>query len=189
MIKHLRPAFSLVVLMTLLTGIAYPLAITGAARFAMPEQANGSLITKSNVVIGSELIGQNFATDRYFWPRPSATSPDAYNAQSSGGSNLGPTAAKLRDAVAANIKRLKDTGIDGPLPADAVMASGSGLDPHISPEFAKLQIARVAKARNLPETKVAALVQEATVSPSFGFIGEPLVNVLTLNIALDDLKG
>lgn len=189
MINHLRPAFSVVVLMTLLTGIAYPLAITGVARLAMPAQANGSLITKGDVVVGSELIGQNFTTDRYFWPRPSATSPDAYNAQSSGGSNLGPTAAKLRDAVAANIKHLKDTGIDGPLPADAVMASGSGLDPHISPEFAKLQIARVAKARNLDETKVAALVQAATVSPSLGFIGEPLVNVLNLNIALDDLKG
>ncbi|HBF30150.1 potassium-transporting ATPase subunit KdpC [Rhizobium sp.] len=189
MIQHLRPAFSIVILMTLLTGIAYPLAITGVARYAMPAQAIGSLITKGDTVIGSELIGQNFATDRYFWPRPSATSPDPYNAQSSSGSNLGPTAAKLRDGVAANIKHLKDSGIDGPVPADAVMASGSGLDPDISPAFAKAQVARVAKARGLPETKVAALVQEVTTSPMLGFIGEPLVNVLKLNLALDELKG
>lgn len=189
MLNHLRPAFSLVILMTVLTGIGYPLAITGVAKFAMPAQANGSLITKGDTVIGSQLIGQNFTTERYFWPRPSATSPDAYNAQASGGSNLGPTAAKLRDAVAANIKHLRDSGIDGPLPADAVMASGSGLDPHISPAFAKAQIARVAKARGLPETSVAALVQSETVLPSLGFIGEPQVNVLKLNLALDALKG
>ncbi|MBB4953628.1 K+-transporting ATPase ATPase C chain [Agrobacterium vitis] len=189
MLHHLRPAFSLVVLMTLLTGIGYPLAMTGVAQTLMPAQANGSLIIREGTVIGSALIGQNFATDRYFWPRPSATSPDAYNAQASGGSNLGPTSAKLRDGVAANIKRLHDTGIEGPLPADAVMASGSGLDPDISPEFAKLQIARVAKARGLPQETVAALVDTITSTPLLGFIGEPAVNVLKLNLSLDALKG
>jgi potassium-transporting ATPase KdpC subunit len=189
MLHHLRPAFSLVVLMTLLTGIGYPLAITGVAQIAMPAPANGSLIKRDGVVIGSALIGQNFSTDRYFWPRPSATSPDAYNAQASGGSNLGPTSAKLRDTVAANIKQLHDSGIDGPLPADAVMASGSGLDPDISPEFAKLQIARVAKARGLADAQVAVLVEKTISTPLLGVIGEPRINVLKLNLSLDELKG
>jgi potassium-transporting ATPase KdpC subunit len=189
MFHHLRPAFSLVILMTALTGIGYPLAITGIAQLTMPAQANGSLIKRDGVVIGSGLIGQNFSTDRYFWPRPSATSPDGYNALASGGSNLGPTSAKLRDSVAANIKRLHDSGISGPLPADAVMASGSGLDPDISPEFAKLQVVRVAKARDISEAQVADLIEKATSTPLLGVIGEPRVNVLKLNLSLDALKG
>lgn len=189
MLNHLRPAFSMVILMTLLTGIGYPLAMTGIARIASPAQANGSLLEKDGTIIGSALIGQNFSTDRYFWPRPSATSPDAYNAQGSSGSNLGPTSAKLRDAVAANVKHLKETGVEGPLPADAVTASGSGLDPDISPAFARLQIARVANARGLPESKVTDLVETMTSNPLLGFIGEPTVNVLKLNLSLDQLKG
>ena len=188
MLKHLRSAISLVVLMTLLTGIAYPLAITGVAQAIVPAKANGSMIVREGHIVGSSLIGQGFSKDRYFWPRPSATSPDAYNSEASGGSNLGPTSAKLRDRVAVDASRLIKAEIAAPLPADAVMASGSGLDPDISPAFAHAQVARVAKARGIDPDAVDRLVAAYVSDRLLGFIGEPRVNVLELNLALDALK-
>jgi K+-transporting ATPase ATPase C chain len=185
MLNHLRPAITLVLALTALLGLGYPLAVTGAAQAVMPSAANGSLIERNGAVVGSALIGQAFATDRYFWPRPSATGPDAYNAAASSGSNLGTTSAKLKERVEADIARLKQAGIATPIPADAVTTSGSGLDPHISPPFARAQIARVAKARGLSETDVANLVENRIEGRLFGIIGEPRVNVLQLNLALD----
>jgi potassium-transporting ATPase KdpC subunit len=187
MLNQLRPALTLVVIMTLLTGLAYPLAISGIAQAVMPGQANGSLIERDGKVIGSALIGQNFTSDRYFWPRPSATGPDPYNAAASSGSNLGTTSAKLKQRVTVDVARLTATGIAQPVPGDAVTSSGSGLDPHISPAFAEAQIARVAQARGLQPTAVAALVAQHTENPDFGVIGEARVNVLGLNLALDAL--
>jgi K+-transporting ATPase ATPase C chain len=185
MLNHIRPALTLTILMTLLTGIAFPYAITGIAQSLMPTAANGSLIEKDGVIVGSSLIGQNFTSERYFWPRPSATSPDAYNAASSSGSNLGPTSVKLRDRVAGDVEKLKASGIATPVPADAVTTSGSGLDPHISPEFARAQIPRIALSRGLPPAGVAALVERNIQGRSMGIVGEPRVNVLQLNLALD----
>lgn len=187
MLNQLRPALTLVVIMTLLTGLAYPLAISGIAQAVMPGQANGSLIERDGKVIGSALIGQNFTSDRYFWPRPSATGPDPYNAAASSGSNLGTTSAKLKQRVTVDVARLTATGIAQPVPGDAVTSSGSGLDPHISPAFAEAQIARVAQARGLQPTAVAALVAQHTENPDLGVIGEARVNVLGLNLALDAL--
>lgn len=183
MITHLRPAIVLTVAFILLTGIAYPLAITGIAQVAMPAQANGSLIRKDGAVAGSVLIGQAFGSDRYFWPRPSAAG-QGYDAAASSGSNLGPTSAKLAERVTGDVERLRTSGLTV-VPADAAMASGSGLDPHISPEFAQAQIARVAHVRAMPESDVATLVARFTQDRLFGIVGEPRVNVLELNMALD----
>ena len=189
MITHLRPAFIILVLMTLLTGLIYPLAITGVAQVALPDVANGSMIAVDNKIIGSRLIGQAWTSDKYFWGRPSAAGDKGYNAQSSSGSNLGPTSKALMDRVKASIDMLHQSIQEGVLPADAVTASGSGLDPDISAEFAKLQVARVAKARNLPEAQVAALVEAQTSWPVIGLLAERHVNVLLLNLALDGLNS
>jgi K+-transporting ATPase ATPase C chain len=199
MLEHLRPALVMIVAFTLLTGVAYPLAITGIAQVVMPGRANGSLLTKNGTVIGSELVGQAFADGKYFQPRPSATSaPDPqdssktvdapYNAQSSTGSNLGPINQKLLDRVKGDVENWRKLGVTDTLPVDAVTASASGLDPHISPETARLQIPRVAKARGLPEAQVQTLVTVMTEGRSLGLLGEPRVNVLRLNLALDALK-
>lgn len=193
MIQLFRPALVLLLGMTLLLGIAYPAAITGIAQLFFPREANGSLIERSGAVIGSSLIGQNFTDPRYFHPRPSATSgTDAdgnsislpYNAASSSGSNLGPTSKALIDRVAGDIAALETTK---PVPVDIVTTSASGLDPHVSPEAARLQIERVAKARDLPVAVVRELVERSVETRLIGLIGEPRVNVLSLNLALDDM--
>jgi K+-transporting ATPase ATPase C chain len=200
MLQHLRPALVLIVLFTVLTGLIYPLAVTGIAQVAMPYQANGSLIEKDGVVVGSALIGQWFKSDRYFHPRPSATTDtdpndstktiDApYNAANSAGSNLGPTSRKLADRVKSGVEAWQAMAGPGPVPADAVTTSASGLDPHVSPQTALGQVASVAKARGLPQDRVRGLVNAAIESPFLGLIGEPRVNVLELNLALDQLKS
>jgi K+-transporting ATPase ATPase C chain len=177
----LRPAIAVVVLFTLLLGLAVPLAFTGLAGALFPTQAGGSLVERNGQVIGSALLGQNFASERYFHPRPSATAPDAYNAAASAASQFGPTSAALLEAV---MERVSAAG-GGPVPADAATASGSGLDPHISPENAARQVPRIAAARSLPEARVAELVARQTEGRQFGMLGEPRVNVLRLNLALD----
>ena len=200
MLQHIRPALVLIVLMTVLTGIVYPFAITGIASVIVPGRAGGSMITRDGTVIGSALIGQNFTADKYFHGRPSATNTadpndatktiDApYNAANSMGSNLGPTSQALVDRVKASIDAFRKDGVNGPIPADAVTTSGSGLDPDISPAFALLQVSRVAKARNLPEDRVRSLVESEVSGRFLGIIGEPLVNVLRLNLALDALPA
>lgn len=186
----LRPAVSLFVLLTAVTGIAYPLAVTGIAKLAFPEAADGSLIVHDGKVVGSRLIGQNFTDPKYFWGRPSATGPMPYNASASGGSNQGPLNPALVDAVKGRIDTLKaaDPANPLPIPADLVNASASGLDPHISPAAADYQIARVARLRQLQPTAVQALVSQHTEGRQWGVFGEPRVNVLQLNIALDSLR-
>lgn len=181
MLTQLRPALATVLAFTLILGLAYPLALTGIARLAFPAAAEGSLVRVDGHVVGSRLIGQMFTAPRYFHPRPSATATP-YDAAGSGGSNLGPTSAALKARLAA---AMAAEGPSGPVPADAVMASGSGLDPDISPQNALRQVARVAAARGLNPDTVAALVARMTVQPAFGFVGEPHVNVLALNLALD----
>lgn len=183
----LRPAISLFILLSIVTGIAYPLMVTGFGKVLFPGQAGGSLIVKDGKPVGSMLIGQNFTDPKHFWGRPSATSPQPYNGTASGGSNQGPLNPALADAVKGRIDALKapDPGNTKPIPADLVHASGSGLDPHISPEAAEYQAGRVAKARGLPLEKVTALIREHTEDRQWGLFGEPRVNVLNLNLALD----
>ncbi|BCL74716.1 potassium-transporting ATPase KdpC subunit [Jeongeupia sp. HS-3] len=186
---QLRPAITIFVLLTALTGVIYPALVTGAAQVAFPHQANGSVIVKDGKAIGSELIGQNFTEPKYFWGRPSATGPMAYNGGASSGSNLGPTNPALVDAAKARVATLKaaDPGNAAPVPVDLVTASASGLDPDISPEAAAYQIGRVAKARNLSIPQVEALVAANTAGRQWGVFGEARVNVLKLNLALDAL--
>lgn len=187
----LRPALTLLVLLTVLTGLAYPLAVTGLAQVFFPLQANGSVIVKDGKPVGSALIGQVFTAPKYFWGRPSATTPQGYNGTASGGSNLGPTNPALADAAKQRIAALQaaDPGNRVPIPVDLVSASGSGLDPEISPAAAQYQLARVARARGLPPAEVQALVARHTQGRQFGVLGEPRVNVLELNLALDALPA
>ncbi|MDA8095659.1 MAG: potassium-transporting ATPase subunit KdpC [Betaproteobacteria bacterium] len=190
MFKELRPAIISFVVFTLITGIVYPAAVTGIAQVLFPKRANGSLLVRAGKPIGSRLIGQAFSDPRYFWGRPSATSPMPYDATNSGGSNLGPTNPALIGAVKARIAALReaDPGNDAPIPVDLVTASGSGLDPDISPAAALYQVPRVARARGLDPASVAQLVRAQVTPRQFGLLGEPRVNVLELNLALDELR-
>ena len=198
MLNQLRPALVLVVALTLLTGLAYPLAITGIAEVLFPRQAQGSLIEKDGKVVGSSLIAQGFASDRYFHPRPSATTapdpkdatktvPAPYNAQNSGASNYGPTSKPLIDRIKGDVDKAKAENPGAEVPADLVTTSASGLDPDISPEAALFQVPRVAKARNIPADKLRELVTAHTEGRTLGLFGDPRVNVLELNLALDAL--
>lgn len=200
MLNTLRPAFVLVVLLTALTGLAYPLAMTGAAQLIFPAQANGSLIEKNGTVVGSALIGQAFTSERYFHGRPSATTgadpadasktvPQPYNASNSMGSNLGPTNPALFERVKGDMAALKGENPGAAVPVDLVTTSASGLDPDISPDAALFQVPRIAKARGLNEDVLHRLVAQTTQEPTFGLLGEPRVNVLALNLALDRFAG
>lgn len=184
MLKHLRAALTLFALLTLLTGVVYPLAMTGLAQLLLPGTANGSLVSRNGVVVGSALIGQGFASDRYFHARPSAAGANGYDAAASSGSNLGPLSKKLLDRVASDIAKLRTSQI-AIIPADAVTVSASGLDPHISPQYAHLQLPRVAAARGMTEAQVREILVAHTDRPPLGVLGEPRINVLLLNMALD----
>jgi potassium-transporting ATPase KdpC subunit len=199
MLQHLRAASVMLLAFTLLTGVVYPLAVTGIAWVMMQDQALGSLVEKDGKVVGSRLVGQSFTSERYFHPRPSATSgPDPadasktvdapYNAAASTGSNLGPITKKLLDRVQGSVDELHKEGVAGAIPVDAVTTSSSGLDPDISPANALLQVSRVAKARAIPEDRVRSLVNGEVQGRALGLLGEPRVNVLRLNLALDTLK-
>jgi K+-transporting ATPase ATPase C chain len=196
MLREIRPAIILLLALTLITGLAYPLAMTGIAGVLFPRQAQGSLIEKDGKVVGSALIGQEFKDDKYFHGRPSATTapdpadssktvPAPYNAANSGGSNLGPTSKALNDRIKEDVEKLKAENPGSSVPVDLVTTSGSGLDPDISPEAALFQVPRVAKARNMPEERVRDLVNKTTQGRLLGLLGEPRVNVLALNLALD----
>jgi len=189
MIKEFKPALLLFVLLTLLTGAAYPLLVTGIAQVLFPGRADGSLIEGDGKSMGSELIGQPFSDPRYFWGRPSATAPVPYNAGASSGSNLGPTNPALEEAVKARIEALRaaDPGNTAPIPVDLVTASASGLDPHISPAAAEYQVGRIARVRGLDASTVRALMAQHTQGRQLWALGEPRVNVLMLNLALDGL--
>jgi K+-transporting ATPase ATPase C chain len=200
MLRLVRPAIVVLVALTVITGLIYPLAMTGIAQVLFPHQAQGSLIEHNGTVVGSELIGQVFESDKYFHGRPSATTapdpndstktvPAPYNAANSGGSNLGPSNKALIDRVQGDIDKLKQENPSTPVPADLVTTSASGLDPHISPEAALFQVPRIAKARNLPEDRIRQLVADHTEGRFLGLLGEPRVNVLLLNLALDQLAG
>ena len=190
MFSQFLPALRMLVALTVLTGIAYPLLVTGIAQLAFPHQANGSLVESGGKTVGSTLIGQPFSDPKYFWSRPSATSPQPYNAMASSGSNQGPRNPALADAVKDRVKALRDADPESKaaVPADLVTASGSGLDPEISVAAAEFQVHRVAKARGLTEDKVRALVSANTSGRTFGVLGEPRVNVVSLNLALDQAK-
>jgi potassium-transporting ATPase KdpC subunit len=196
MLREIRPAIVLVIALTLITGVVYPFAMTGIAQVLFPYNAQGSLLERDGKVVGSALIGQEFTSEGYFHGRPSATTapdpndstktvPAPYNAANSGGSNLGPTNKSLIERVQGDIEKLKQENRSAQVPADLVTTSGSGLDPHISPEAALFQVPRVAKARNLPENQIRQLVAESTSGRFAGLLGEPRVNVLELNLALD----
>ncbi len=200
MLRQVRPAIVVLVALTVITGLVYPLAMTGLAEVIFPYQAQGSLVERDGKVVGSELIGQVFESEKYFHSRPSATTapdpndatktvPAPYNAANSGGSNLGPSNKALIDRVQGDMDKLKNDNSAAPVPADLVTTSASGLDPHISPEAALFQVPRIAKARNLPEERIRQLVADHTEGRLFGLLGEPRVNVLLLNIALDQAAG
>lgn len=189
MVKELRTAIVMLVAMTVLTGVVYPLLVTGIAQTVFPTQAAGSLVVKDGHVVGSSLIGQPFDDPKYFWSRLSATSPSPYNGGSSSGSNLGPLSDALRDAVQARVTALRegDPNQSGTIPVDLITASGSGLDPHVSPAAAFYQVPRVARTRGVGEDALRALISRHTEGRQLGFLGEPRVNVLQLNLALDAL--
>jgi potassium-transporting ATPase KdpC subunit len=198
MLREIRPAIVVLIALTLITGLVYPLVMTGIAQVVFPYQASGSMIERDGKVVGSELIGQDFSSDKYFHGRPSATTapdpkdptktvPAPYNAANSGGSNLGPSNKALIDRVKDDLAKLQKQNPSAPVPADLVTTSASGLDPDISPEAAQFQVPRIAKARKLPEDRIRQLVDDATEGRFLGLLGEPRVNVLKLNIALDRL--
>jgi K+-transporting ATPase ATPase C chain len=187
--KDIKPAILMFIAFTIICGGIYPAVVTGVAQAVFPKQANGSFITdKSGKTVGSSLIGQPFSETKYFWPRPSATRDFAYNPAASSGSNSGPTNPAYLEAVAGRVKNLRDAGQAGPIPADLVQASASGLDPHITPEAARVQIPRVARARGMREGAVQKLVTAHTENRQMGFLGEPRVNVLKLNLELDGVR-